>query len=279
MTPLVSTPLRDLPTWAGFLSQVEIPVLPETALALAALAGDQERTAAQGVAAIVMRDPLMSVKLYRHLASLRRRTQLTDVESLTGSVVMLGLTPFFNAFGALRPIAPPAGHTQNWHRGLMAVLGRATRAADYAFEWAVRRNDMDAEIIYTATLLHDFTEMLLWCVAPALSSALERQLADNPGMRSAEAQRMVLNVEINALQHELMLRWHLPELLVRITDDHAAADPQVRTVTLAIAMARHSAGGWNNPALPDDYAALGALLNMPLQQARLLVAEEQPQAT
>ena len=278
MTDLISTPLPDLPAWAGFLSHVEIPVLPETALALAELAGDQERTDAQGVAAIVMRDPLMSVKLYRHLATLRRRSQLTDVESLTGSVLMLGLTPFFNTFGALRPVAAPAGDSRDWHRGLMAVLERSRRAADYAFEWAVRRNDMDAEIIHTAALLHDFTELLLWCVAPALSSTLERQLADHPGLRSSAAQRLVLNVDINELQHELMQRWHLPELLVRITDDHAATDPQVRTVTLAIAMARHSAAGWNNPALPDDYAALGTLLNMPPQQARLLVAEAQTPA-
>ena len=278
MTPLISTPLSDLPAWAGFLSQVDIPVLPETALALATLAGDQESVDAQGVAAIVMRDPLMSVKLYRHLATLRRRSQLTDVESLTGSVLMLGLTPFFKTFGALRPVAAPAGDTGDWHRGLMAVLERSRRAADYAFEWAVRRNDMDAEIIHTAALLHDFTELLLWCVAPALSSALERQLADHPGLRSSAAQRLVLNVDINELQHELMQRWHLPELLVRITDDHAATDPQVRTVTLAIAMARHSAAGWNNPALPDDYAALGTLLNMPPQQARLLVAEAQTPA-
>jgi len=274
MTMLVSTPLRDLAAWSDMLSRVEIPVLPETATELAVLDADQDSADAQGIAAIVMRDPLMSVKLYRHLASLRRRTQLTDVESLTGSILMLGLSPFFRAFGALRPISPPAGHTQRWQRGLTSVLSRSQRAADYAFEWAVRRNDLDAELIYSATLLHDFTEVLLWCVAPALAGAVQKELAQNPGLRSIEAQRKILNVGVNELQQALMQRWRLPELLVRITDDHAASDPQVRTVTLAIALARHSADGWDNPALPDDYAALGKLLNLPVQQARLLVAEE-----
>jgi len=278
MTMLVSTPLRDLVAWSDMLSRVEIPVLPETASELAVLAADQDSADAQGIAAIVMRDPLMSVKLYRHLASLRRRTQLTDVESLTGNILMLGLSPFFRAFGALQPIQPPAGHTQRWQRGLGAVLNRSQRAADYAFEWAVRRNDLDAELIYTAALLHDFTEVLLWCVAPALAGAVQLELAQNAGLRSIEAQRKILNVGINELQQALMQRWRLPALLVRITDDHAASDPQVRNVTLAIALARHSADGWDNPALPDDYAALGNLLNMPTHQARLLVAEEQSSA-
>lgn len=278
MTMLVSTPLRDLTSWSDALSRVDIPVLPETATELGALNADQDSADAQGIAAIVMRDPLMSVKLYRHLASLRRRTQLTDVESLTGSILMLGLSPFFRAFGTLQPIVPPAGNTRHWQRGLASVLSRSQRAAEYAFEWAVRRNDLDAELIYTAALLHDFTEILLWCVAPALAAAVRQELTQNPGLRSIEAQQKILNVGVNELQHALMQRWHLPELLVRITDDRAAHDPQVRNVTLAIALARHSADGWDNPALPDDFAALGTLLHMPPQQARLLVAEDRPGA-
>ena len=278
MTMLVSTPLRDLTSWSDALSRVDIPVLPETATELGAFNADQDSADAQGIAAIVMRDPLMSVKLYRHLASLRRRTQLTDVESLTGSILMLGLSPFFRAFGTLQPIVPPAGNTRHWQRGLASVLSRSQRAAEYAFEWAVRRNDLDAELIYTAALLHDFTEILLWCVAPALAAAVRQELTQNPGLRSIEAQQKILNVGVNELQHALMQRWHLPELLVRITDDRAAHDPQVRNVTLAIALARHSADGWDNPALPDDFAALGTLLHMPPQQARLLVAEDRPGA-
>jgi hypothetical protein len=73
-------------------------------------------------------------------------------------------------------------------------------------------------------------------------------------------------VELPALQHELMLRWRLPELLVRITDDNPATRHrdahQVRNVLLAIRVARHSAEGWHNPALPDDVADLASLLNL-----------------
>jgi HD-like signal output (HDOD) protein len=268
------TPLRDLAAWSAHLSQVEIPVLPETVTALAALAADEENADAQGIADVVMRDPLMCVKLYRHLATLRRGSQLTDVESVTGCIVMMGVPPFFRTFSEIRSVAPPPGMTQNLFGGINTVLRRAQRASEYAFDWAVRRNDLDAEVIATAALLHDFAEMLIWCVAPGLAQRIQNELVAHPGMRSSDAQRAVLNIEINQLEHELLARWHLPELLVRIVDEHAEADAKVRNVNLAVALARHSAHGWDNPALPDDYAALGALLNIPTTQARLLVAEK-----
>ena len=270
----LNAPLRDLAAWSAHLSRVEIPVLPETVAALAALAADEEHADAQGIADIVMRDPLMCVKLYRHLATLRRGSQLTDVESVTGCIVMMGIPPFFRAFAQVKSVAPPPGMTQNLFNGLNTVLRRAQRASEYAFDWAVRRNDLDAEVIATAALLHDFAEMLIWCVAPGLASRIQSELDAHPGMRSSDAQRAVLNIEINELEHDLLTRWRLPELLVRIVDEHAAVDAKVRNVNLAVALARHSANGWDNPALPDDYAALGTLLNIPPTQARLLVCED-----
>ena len=275
MTASVTTPFRDLATWAAFLSRVEIPVLADTAAALAGLAEEEDGADAQGIAAVVMRDPMMSARLFRHLAMLRRGSQLTDVESVTGCILMLGVSPFFRAFRALASIAMPGADDLAAQTGLPAVLRRAQRAADYAFDWAVRRNDLDAEIIATAALLHDFAEMLLWCVAPALSAEVQDLLAHNPAMRSVDAQKSVFNIGANELQSELLRRWRLPDLLVRITDDLGGADAKVRNVKLAVALARHSARGWDNPALPDDYAALGALLNLPPQQAKLLVAEQE----
>jgi hypothetical protein len=91
-------------------------------------------------------------------------------------------------------------------------------------------------------------------------------------LRSAAVQREVLNVELGALQHHLMLAWRLPALLVAITDGHAAREtPQLANVRLAIRVARHSAEGWSNAALPDDYAEIGRLLQLaPAHVERLL---------
>ena len=44
------------------------------------------------------------------------------------------------------------------------------------------------------------------------------------------------------------------------TDDRHAEHPSVKTVALAVRLARHSAAGWDNPALPDDVADIATLL-------------------
>ena len=59
-----------------------------------------------------------------------------------------------------------------------------------------------------------------------------------------------------------MAAWRLPELLAHITDDKRVNDPQVLSVKLAVRLARHTADGWENEAVPDDLKEISALLNM-----------------
>jgi hypothetical protein len=42
-------------------------------------------------------------------------------------------------------------------------------------------------------------------------------------------------------------------------------------VQLAMRLARHSARGWDNPALPDDYADIASLLNLRVEPTIALV--------
>ena len=90
----------------------------------------------------------------------------------------------------------------------------------------------------------------------------------------ASVQRAVLNVELVDLQHHLMQAWRLPSLLVEITDDHARRETsQLANVRLAIRVARHSALGWDNPALPDDLADIGALLQLSVPHVERLLQD------
>lgn len=271
--PALTNPLPNLQAWATFFDQAQIPVLRSTATAIATMSHNEDAVSAQELGQIVVCDPLMTLKLFRRVAELRTRQQVTDVETVTSCIVMLGIGPFFSSFKVLTTVNDLfAGDPDRHHNQLrmLGVLKRIQRAADWSYEWAVRRHDLDLEVIRTATLLHDFTELLLWCFAPHLAQQIEQKLLQTPGMRSVDAQKEVLNIELNTLQHELMGRWKLPELLVRITDEHAKPDPKMHNVSLAVAMARHSANGWDNPALPDDFAALGNLLNLPVARAQAI---------
>jgi HD-like signal output (HDOD) protein len=154
---------------------------------------------------------------------------------------------------------------------LMRLLARSQRAARFALGFAVHRMDLDAEVIHEAALLHDFAEMLLWCHAPALALDIEQRQQVDPALRTATAQRLVLGVELVDVQQALMRGWRLPELLVRISNDHHDTAPQVRNVVLAMRLARHTKDGWDNAAIPDDVRDISQLLNLrPASTLKLL---------
>jgi HD-like signal output (HDOD) protein len=212
-------------------------------------------------------DPLMTVKLLSHVAQKRRGRHSSrlgsDTETVTEALVMLGITPFFTAFGPQASVQDLLLDQPQALAGFMRVLRRSRRAARFALGFAVHRMDHDASVIHEAALLRDFAELLLWLRAPALALELERRLEADATLRSVTAQRQVLNVALDELAHALMLAWRLPALVVQIIDEHAKqVTSSMRNVQLAIRVARHSANGWHNAALPDDYSDIGALLNL-----------------
>ena len=58
---------KSLGNWVAFLSQAEIPVLKQTDRDLTSLYEDTEKISARGVAKIIARDPMMTVKLLREI--------------------------------------------------------------------------------------------------------------------------------------------------------------------------------------------------------------------
>lgn len=266
-------PLRDVSTWAVHFMRAEIPVLADTAQTLEALRANEDAVDANLLGETIAGDPLMSLKVLAYVSTHRSSRRVTDAETVTAALVMLGIPPFFRAFGPQPTVEEHLADHPGALEGLHAVLRRADRAAKFALAFAVHRMDQDAAVIHQAALLHDFAEMLMWCNAPELALQIAERQQTDPTLRSAAAQREVLNVELAELQQVLMRAWRLPELLVRISDDRHVGSPQVRNVLLAIRLARHSARGWDNPALPDDYADIAQLLNLGLEPTVKLVQQ------
>ena len=261
-TSFLRAPPGDVAGWVRAFQQREVPVLTSTADAIRELATNGDSVDAHLLGETLGGDPLMVLKLLRYVAERRSPRSVTDVETTTAALVLLGIPPFFRAFSAQLTIDARLAGQPEARAGLQAVLDRSARAARFALGFAVHRLDHDAAVIHEAALLHDFAEMLLWSHAPELAADVARRQRADPALRSADAQRTVLHVTLAEVQQALMKAWRLPELLVRISDDQASALPQVRNVQLAIRVARHSALGWDNPALPDDIAEIAQLLNM-----------------
>ena len=261
----IQTPLRDAAAWVAMFDRLDIPVLATTADAIEEWRANEDAVDAHLLAESLDSDPLMTLKLLRHVAVLRRGRDQSDAETATEALVMLGITPFFRAFGPQPTVEALLACRPEALAGLRQVLRRSHRAARFALGFAVHRGDHDAALIHEAALLHDFAEMLLWTHAPTLALALLRRQQAEPTLRSADAQRTLLHVDLSDLQQSLMKAWRLPALLVQISDDHASHRAQVRNVQLAIRLARHSAQGWDNAALADDVDEIAALLNLGTQ--------------
>lgn len=264
---------RDVEGWVSAWRYAEIPVLAQTSNAIEELREHEDAVNAKLLAETISSDPLMCLKLLAHVSTHRSSRRITDAETATAALVMLGIGPFFRVFGRQPTVEDRlVGQTQAL-QGVQAVLRRAQRAAAFALGFAVHRMDHDAEVIHEAGLLHDFAEMLLWCHTPHLALEISEAQRVDPNLRSATAQRSTLGVELADVQQGLMKAWRLPELLVRISDDHHAATAQVRNVQLAIRIARHTAMGWDNAALPDDLRDIAALLNLGQEPALKLLRE------
>lgn len=275
--PVLSRPAHDLAGWAALFDPAELPVLAETAAAIEEWRANEDAVDAHLLAETLVHDPLMTLKLFAHVARSTGRRGADDdratAETVTAALVMLGIGPFFRTFGP-QPVAEDwLAHHPGARAGFDAVLRRSHRAAAFAIGFAAHRMDHDAAVLHEAALLHGFGELLLWLRAPALAQTIAARQAADPELRSAQVQREVLKVELAALQHALMRAWRLPELLVRMSDARHADAPQVRNVLLAIRVARHSARGWDNPALPDDVRDIASLLQMGEEPVRRLLMD------
>jgi len=264
-------PLPDLNRWTAYFRDAEIPVLASTAEQIELWRANEDAVDANLLGEAIATDPLMSLKVLRHASAHRSSRLQTDAETVTAALVLMGITPFFRDFGPQPTVEALLMPKPVAYGGLMRVLRRADRAARFALGFAVHRTDPDAAVIHSAALLHDFAEMLLWCHAPELAQQVQWRLASQPGLRSAQAQRELLNIELGDLEQSMMREWHLPDLLAHITDDKRGHDPQVQCVRLAVRLARHTADRWDNPAVPDDLHDIGELLNLgPAHTLKLL---------
>lgn len=268
-----SLPPPDLPRWVAWLRDAEIPVLEETAEALEAMRANEDAIDANMIGEMISGDPLMSLKVLAYASQHRSPRMVTDTETVTAAVVMMGISPFFRNFGPQPTVEGLLARQPEALDGLRGVLRRAHRAAAFSLGLAVHRQDPDAAVMHLAALLHDFAEMLLWCHAPELALRIRALQRRDPTFRSGEVQRQVLNIELLDLKQALMESWRLPELLLRVSDDRHADHAGVKNVVLAIRLARHTALGWDNPAIPDDVTEISRLLGMTAPSTLQLLRE------
>lgn len=259
--------------WTERLGTIAVPVLRSTRLALDYWQRQSDRADANLLADIVLRDPLMCLKVLVQVAQKLGTRLQTPVETVTAALVLTGIEPFFRDFAGIQTLEDRLDGRPAALAGALSAVQRSRSAARLAAAFAIHRQDADVEVLHQAALLENFAGLLVWCEAPQLAMDMMRRQHADALLRTADVQRAVLGVELGALAQRLMERWELPVSLRELAHPGRAERAGPRTVRLAVQIARHLESGWHNAALPDDFSELGALLNIPAAAAASLVRD------
>lgn len=263
--------INDAIAWLKQLRKVSIPVLRQTARELAKLKLDEDNLSARAISAVVLNDPFMVFKVLCYANSHSSRRQLQDIVEVEQAIIMMGTSSFYRHLtpdllidDKLKSNIPALTH-------LLRLIKRAHRAAYYAADWAALRKDLHSEEIWIAALLHDFAEMLMWCFAPDKMNTIYEMQKQDKTLRTKTAQEQVLGFHISALHKELTAVYSMPPLLSQLMDDEASIDHRAKNVSLAVNLARHSANGWDDAALPDDYKSIAEFLHVDVERVLFLI--------
>jgi HD-like signal output (HDOD) protein len=268
---------QDVAAWVKFLKTADIPVLKQTAREINRLKEDEENVSARDIAMVVLSDPMMVFKVLTYAQTHKSRNQLQDLAQVEQALLMMGTATFFNHI----PPQPVVEDLLSSHMArlmdLLKLIVRAHRASRYAAEFAAHLMDLHAEEVRVAALLHDLTEMLMWCFASEKMSEIAKLQAADVTLRSKVAQEQVFGFKLIDLQKHLIEAFQLPPLLAQLMEDASSESQRVKNVRIAVNLARHSANGWDNAALPDDYRDVAALLRVDVDRALHIIGV--PKAT
>ena len=277
---MIEQPLPDLESWVAYFREASLPVLRHTVQELERMRENAENVGGRALSGTILRDPMMTLRVLGYIESRRGAPQTTDITTIERAIMMIGIGPYCRDFQDLPQIEDQLKAHPQALLGLLKVIHRARRAAQWARDWAMVRHDLDVDEITLAALLHDIAELLMWCFAPRIALQARETHIAHRHRRSAIIQTEVYGVPLYEIKMALAETWHLPRLLTQLMDNQHAENPRVRNVTLAVDLARHAADGWSDPALPDDFKGIRELLHINQQSlVRRLGVDEATAAT
>lgn len=267
----VALAARDIGTWVSYISAVTIPVLKLTSREVSRLQENEDNVSARKISKVVLNDPLMVFKVLSYAQKRKSKSQLQDLAEVEQAIIMIGTNTFFRNI-------PPTPLVEDVLKGhlpaltqLLKLMRRSHRAAKFAADWAGYLMDLHAEEVFIAAMLHDLAEMLMWCYAPDKMNEIHAMQHTDKNLRGKVAQIQVLGFELQDLQMQLVEVFKLPPLLSKLMQDDTLEDRRVKNVMLAVNLARHSANGWDDAALPDDYHEIAALLRMDVEKVMRVI--------
>src|SRR5574343_2027102 len=173
-TLMLDHALPDIESWVLLFNSNSLPVLRITKRRIDEMRSNLDRVDARELARVILQDPIMTVRVLAYIQPMRGRSLQHDITTIASAVMMAGIEPFFNRFSELFTIEDQLKDAgPQALLGVLQIIRRAQRAADYAQEWAIWRQDLNMEEVRIADLLHDLAEILIWSFAPKLGLQIQ----------------------------------------------------------------------------------------------------------
>jgi HD-like signal output (HDOD) protein len=262
---------NDIATWVAFFKTADIPVLKQTAREIKHLQENEDNISARDITLTVINDPMMVFKVLSYAQTHKGKNQLQDLVQVEQAILMMGTSAFFNKIPIGMLVDTVLQHDLTALTHLLKLIKRAHRAAYFAADWASRLMDLHAEEVRLAALLYDLGEMLMWCFASEKMGLVYKMQKADRTLRSRQVQEQILGFRGRDLQREIVKAFQLPALLSELMADDAPNQQRVKNVRIAVSLARHSANGWDDAALPDDYKDIASLLRVDVDRAMEIV--------
>ena len=131
---MIEQPLSGLDAWVEFFSTAELPVLRHTVHELQAMREDIDRVSGRQIAGTILRDPMMTLRVLAYIEANRRARQTTDITTVERAIMMIGIVPFFRDFDELPLIEDALRPHPQALLGLLKVVKRDRRAAQWAHD-------------------------------------------------------------------------------------------------------------------------------------------------
>ncbi|MDD5404505.1 MAG: HDOD domain-containing protein [Sulfuricella sp.] len=266
MTTLPST----IHEWVTFLETQDVPVLRRTFLELEKLRPGAERISASELAAIVLRDPLMTLKLLRLANSSRRGRLSNEITSIEHAIMMLGIVPLFKHFSSLAVLEDMLAQQEQALNSVRQVFSRALHAAYQARQWALQHQDIRVEEVYISALLHDMTNMMLWIYAPQRAQEI-RATVQREHLYYGLAHEKLMGFPVADFRAALAAAWRFPDMLAELVDCRNAGQPRAQGVLLAVSISHLAERGWYGTQMDAALEAMADTLNLSLDETILRV--------
>lgn len=252
-----------LEDWLGRLQPGQTPVFHHTKTALCALKDRLDRLGVREVTALVLADPLASLRLI-YLANNRVSRHFgNEVATVEHAIMMQGLGVYLDKVADFPVIEEtPIGRQPDSLASLYRLLRLAQHAAWQARDFAVLHTDVRAEEVEVAALLYYAPEFLFWLDAPDTARELARL---RRVMEPQTAERQALGFELEPLRLMLLEAWRIPEVIRDMLDARYAERSRNIILRACLDIAHRSRHGWWDEKLMADYEALAGIEGTPVE--------------